>query len=137
MPSNVSPRKRPSGNAAPNLLTQALSSGTVSQRAEKKRKRPSGNDDSSSELPDLNRGAVMSGHFKGAVWGLATHPTEQECVTVGDDATVRVFDLVDAKLVMQAELDCPMRCVSYSPDAKYIAVGMGMAALGGATTFSQ
>ena len=74
---------------------------------------------------DLNRGAVMSGHFKGAVWGLATHPTEQECVTVGDDATVRVIDLVDAKLIMQAELDSPARCVAYSPDAKYIAVGFG------------
>ena len=58
MPSIVSPRKRPSGNAAPNLLTQALSRGTVTQRAEKKRKRPSGNGGSSSELEDLNRGTV-------------------------------------------------------------------------------
>ena len=58
MPSIVSPRKRPSGNAAPNLLTQALSSGTASQRSEKKWKRPSGNDGSSSELEDLNRGTV-------------------------------------------------------------------------------
>ena len=54
MSSNVSPRKRPSGNAAPNLLTQALNSGSVSQRAGNKRKRPSGNGGSSSELEDLN-----------------------------------------------------------------------------------
>ena len=58
MSSSVRPRKQPRGNAAPNLLTQALNSGTVPQRAEKKRKRPSGKDGSSSEPEDLNRGTV-------------------------------------------------------------------------------
>ena len=58
MSSSVRPRKQPRGNAAPNLLTQALNSGTVPQRAEKKRKRPSGKDGSSSEPEDLNRGTA-------------------------------------------------------------------------------
>ena len=58
MSSSVRPQKQPRGNAAPNLLTQALNSGTVPQRAEKKRKRPSGKDGSSSELEDLNRGTI-------------------------------------------------------------------------------
>ena len=59
MPSIVRPRKQPRGNAAPNLLTQALNSGTVPQRPEKKRKRPSGKDGSSSEPEDLNHGTVF------------------------------------------------------------------------------
>ena len=51
---------------------------------------------------DLNKaGAVMNGHYSGEVRGLAVHPSEQEACTVGSDKTVRIWDLVDARLVMQ------------------------------------
>jgi len=76
---------------------------------------------------DLNKGgAVMNGHYSGEVCGLAVHPTEQEACTVGSDKTVRIWDLVDARLVMQAEMELGMHCCAYSPDAKLIAVGMGV-----------
>ncbi len=71
-------------------------------------------------------GAVMNGHHRGSVRGLAVHPTQQECCTVGSDRTVRIWDLVDARLVMQAEMEVGMSCVAYSPDAKLLAVGMGV-----------
>ena len=58
MPSIASMRKRPSGHAGSSLLMQALYSGSVARRVEKKRKRPSGKDGSSSEPEDLNRGTV-------------------------------------------------------------------------------
>ena len=76
---------------------------------------------------DLHKGgAVMNGHYAGEVCGLAVHPSEQEACTVGSDKTVRVWDLVDARLVMQAEMELGMGCCAYSPDAKLIAVGMGV-----------
>jgi hypothetical protein len=45
---------------------------------------------------------------------------------VGSDRTVRIWDLLDARLVMQAEMEMGMSCCAYSPDAKLIAVGMGV-----------
>lgn len=71
-------------------------------------------------------GAVMNGHHEGSVRGLAVHPSQQECCTVGSDKTVRIWDLVDARLIMQAEMEAGMSCAAYSPDAKLIAVGMGV-----------
>ena len=42
---------------------------------------------------DINKGPVVTGHYSGQLWGLDTHPTRPEYVTVGDDTTVRVWDL--------------------------------------------
>jgi hypothetical protein len=35
---------------------------------------------------------VLDGHYKDELWGLAWHPSKAEFATVGDDATLRIWD---------------------------------------------
>ncbi|CAM9397119.1 unnamed protein product [Chrysoparadoxa australica] len=74
---------------------------------------------------DVNGGAVTSGHFKGELRGLASHPDREEFATVGDDATVRIWDAINHSLLRFAKLDTPARCIDYSPDGDYLVIGLG------------
>lgn len=74
---------------------------------------------------DVNSGPLVQGHFQGQVWGLDTHPTKSECVTVGDDQTVRVWSLSTRALVGSTDIDAAGRAIAYSPDAIRLAVGLG------------
>lgn len=38
---------------------------------------------------------LLDGHSGGGVWGVATHPNKELCVTAGDDATIRLWKLID------------------------------------------
>jgi WD40 repeat protein len=63
--------------------------------------------------------------LRGECYGLAAHPIRDEFVTVGDDGTVRIYDLITRRLLRMTKLAGPARCVTYSPDGTRIAVGMG------------
>jgi WD40 repeat protein len=58
------------------------------------------------------------------VWGLAVSPLEQpkEYCTVGDDGTLRIWDVRERRQVDLLQLAGPARAVAYSPDGKLIAV---------------
>ena len=66
----------------------------------------------------------VQGHYE-ETWGLATHPRKQEFCTAAEDMTLRVWDLDNRSLRAMAKIDGPIRCVCYSPDGQYIAVGLG------------
>ena len=70
-------------------------------------------------------GPLVSGHGCRELWGLASHPTKEEFVTVGDDATLRIWDSKSCSLIKTIKVDCPARAVAYSPDGKYLAIGFG------------
>merc|ERR1719502_1088192 len=54
------------------------------------------------------------------------HPTDPDVfVTVGDDATLRVWSIKLRRLLRKAKLDNPIRSVAWSPDGKRLLVGMG------------
>ncbi|KAG6611619.1 putative microtubule-associated protein [Phytophthora cinnamomi] len=74
----------------------------------------------------LNSGQpLFSGHFALELWGLAVHPSQRQFVTVGDDRTLRVWDM-DAKRLIQARaLPAKARACAYSPDSELVAVGFG------------
>jgi len=80
---------------------------------------------SAADGADVQGGPITVGHFSGTLCGLAVHPMKQEYCTVGDDKTVRVWDLVTKHLVKMTTLDTPARAVSYAPDGDFIVVGLG------------
>ena len=67
---------------------------------------------------------LLQGHGYGTIWGLATHPSEHQMVTVGDDCTVRIWDLAARRMVMVRDLGARGRSAAYHPDGSQIAVGL-------------
>ena len=83
------------------------------KRKKKKRKRPReadaapvgwmlGEDREAPPLP----APLVSGHASGELWGLAAHPWKRVFVSVGDDATLRVWDVVRRRQVPNS---CPLK----------------------------
>ncbi|KAL7687927.1 putative guanylate cyclase activating protein [Plasmopara halstedii] len=74
----------------------------------------------------LNNGQpLFSGHFAMELWGLAVHPSQRQFVTVGDDQTLRVWDMETKRLIHKHSLPAKARACAYSPDAELLAVGFG------------
>jgi len=66
----------------------------------------------------------MQGHYN-ELWGLSAHPSRQEFATVSEDMTLRTWDMATRTMKNMARLDGPGRSCTYSPDGRYIAVGIG------------
>ncbi|XP_038164226.1 echinoderm microtubule-associated protein-like 6 isoform X2 [Cyprinodon tularosa] len=67
---------------------------------------------------------LLDSHARGGIWGLAAHPIRELCITASDDATIRLWDLSDKKLLNKVCVGHAARCVSYSSDGEMLAVGM-------------
>lgn len=68
--------------------------------------------------------SIMHGHSEGLLCGLAAHPTE-DCVLSGsDDGTVRLWSLEDHELLQTTITPAGCRCVDFSHDGTYVAVGL-------------
>ena len=74
---------------------------------------------------DLNRGPLVSAHCRDELHGMATHPMKMEAATVGDDKTLRVWNLDKKKMLAMLSLPDIARVVAYSPTGQIIAVGLG------------
>lgn len=77
---------------------------------------------------------VVSGHNKDELWGLAAHPRKREYCTVGDDGTLRLWDVVRRRQCSPTvSLPCMARACAYYPnpnpeefgDDDFVAVGFG------------
>uniref|UniRef100_A0A8B9KL60 EMAP like 6 n=1 Tax=Astyanax mexicanus TaxID=7994 RepID=A0A8B9KL60_ASTMX len=67
---------------------------------------------------------LINSHMQGEIWGLATHPAKDVFITASDDGTIRIWDLVDKKLLNKVSLGHSAKCASYSPDGEMVGIGM-------------
>nr|XP_020441832.1 echinoderm microtubule-associated protein-like 6 isoform X2 [Monopterus albus] len=67
---------------------------------------------------------LLDSHARGGIWGLSAHPAKELCISASDDATIRMWDLTDKKLLNKVSVSHAARCVSYSTDGEMLAVGM-------------
>ncbi|GBG25699.1 Echinoderm microtubule-associated protein-like 1 [Hondaea fermentalgiana] len=74
---------------------------------------------------NLHPGPLATGHFYGELHGLAMHPHKPEYCTVGDDQTVRIWDIATRRMTRMVKIDTKARACAYSPDGSLIAVGLG------------
>ena len=81
----------------------------------------------------LHRGALISGHFKDELWGLAVCPLNaaqvdqegpQYC-TVGDDGYLRVWGVRSHRQLRAVSMGGMARACAYHPSGEIIAVGFG------------
>jgi microtubule-associated protein-like 6 len=76
-------------------------------------------------------GSVVSGHFHPRVAGISAHPHQAQFIcTVGDDRTIRVFDVHEHRQFRLCELDSKAHSVSYNATGQGVLVGIGSGVLG-------
>ncbi|KAF0683188.1 Aste57867_24752 [Aphanomyces stellatus] len=80
---------------------------------------------STSDGCNLHYGPLVTGHCSRKLGGLAAHPSNLEMCSVGDDQSIRVWDLVHHRNLRVVTLESAARCCMYSPDGKIIVVGYG------------
>ena len=73
---------------------------------------------------NLHAGPLIQGHCKHELHGLAKHPLRSEYCTVGDDQTVRVWDIVTRRMLRMVKLDTMARSCAYSPMASASSLGL-------------
>jgi WD40 repeat protein len=66
---------------------------------------------------------LIDGHGEGELWGLAHHPSLPLVATASDDGFLRVWNLQEKRMVASLSLGKQARCVGYSPDGGYLAIG--------------
>jgi hypothetical protein len=75
--------------------------------------------------PALLDGILMRGHCNDELWGLATHPTRPLYCSVGDDRSLRFWDIGERAMVQAVSLGAMARTCCYSPNGLLLAVGFG------------
>ena len=66
---------------------------------------------------------LINGHGEGELWGLAPHPSLPLVATASDDGLLKVWNLQEHRMVSSLSLTRQARCVGYSPDGGYLAIG--------------
>jgi WD40 repeat protein len=72
---------------------------------------------------DLRGGPIAIGHSYASVLSVATHPSKFEFTTVGQDQTLRVFDLSTRTQLKIATFDGEASAVAYNPMGDILVVG--------------
>jgi WD40 repeat protein/Ca2+-binding EF-hand superfamily protein len=76
------------------------------------------------EAVDMNEGALVTGHCRGKLGGIAAHPLNNEFATAGDDKTIRLWNSETHELIRMLPLSQEATSCAYSPDGYLLAVGL-------------
>lgn len=71
------------------------------------------------------KGVLVRGHCNDELWGVATHPSLPEYCTVGDDKTLRFYDLHSFEMKLVIPLGHISRTVEYNSTGNMLALGFG------------
>ena len=75
---------------------------------------------------------LLYSHYKGELWGLATHPLDADIyATVGDEGSLRVWSISTNSLLASTLLYWPARTVTWNHSGTVLAVGFHEAVKGG------
>ena len=81
--------------------------------------------DTAPALAGASASVMLYSHFRGELWGLAMHPTDNDIIaTVGDDGTLRIWSISQNKLLSTTYIGWPGRALAWHPDGESIAVGL-------------
>mmetsp|Transcript_35886 Transcript_35886/g.43216 ORF Transcript_35886/g.43216 Transcript_35886/m.43216 type:complete len:2035 (-) Transcript_35886:445-6549(-) len=78
---------------------------------------------STSDGCDINRGPIATGHFHGKLLGLTIHPLKPEFCTVGDDKTVRIWDIASKHIIRYNTTHTAAGAVAFAPNGERLVVG--------------
>lgn len=70
-------------------------------------------------------GVLVRAHCNDEVWGLSTHPSSGQFCSVGDDKTLRLFDLASRVMLKCVPLGHVSRACCYNHTGEYVALGFG------------
>lgn len=74
---------------------------------------------------DLRGGPIVVGHSYGSAYCVDTHPSKFEFATVGQDQTLRIFDMGMNTQLKIATFEGEVKSVAYNPVGDMIAIGFG------------
>jgi len=74
---------------------------------------------------DLSCGIIIQSHFIDELWGISTHPLLPYYCTVGDDKTLRFYNIHQRAMIRCVNLGLIARTCCYNMDGEYIAIGFG------------
>jgi len=70
-------------------------------------------------------GPLEQGHFESISAGLSINPKGTTFATVGDDKTLRIWDIIEHNIVKYTQIEMASRACAFSPDGQMIAIGFG------------
>ena len=65
----------------------------------------------------------MRSHYDGELWGLATHPSKEEFITIGQDNMLAIWDIKNRKQRQFGKLECAGNVLAYTHDETKLAIG--------------
>ena len=76
------------------------------------------------EVQGQNSKVLMKGHYDLELWGLVSHPTRNEYVTLGQDGLLAVWEAASRKQKTCIKLEGPGGVLAYSPNGNTLIAGM-------------
>ncbi|KAG1662874.1 Echinoderm microtubule-associated protein-like 1 [Nymphon striatum] len=70
----------------------------------------------------LNFNTVVQGHID-ELWGLATHPNQNQFLTGGYDKVIHLWDSMSHSVIWSKFIGEPVSCANFSPDGNSVVVG--------------